>query len=95
MNELRDIERQQAQIRKITIGPDPKAGMTYELNGVAKKGEYIISYIGLSEYDNAVFNKRLYQVFVKVNGRKSQKDYIWKDFDNVPCSVEYVIPDED
>lgn len=91
----RDIDRQQAQIRKITVGIDPKNGLAYELNGLANKEKYTITHLGVSEYDNAVFNKTVYHVFIKVNGRKSDKEHIWKAFDNVPCSVEFVIPNED
>lgn len=95
MNESRDIDRHNAEVRKITVGTDPKNGLTYEVGSKANKEQYTISHIGLSEYDNAVYNKRVYQVFITVNGRKSRTEHIWKDFDGVPCSTEYKIPDED
>ena len=70
-------------IRKIVIGPNPKAAMAYYVGMKAGAGKGVL----IEEDDRAMFkhNIRRYNIYTQA----TESAYLWKTVENTPVIVEY------
>ena len=70
-------------IRKIVIGPNPKAGMAYYIGMRAGSGE--VSAIILD--DELLYKKSIkrYLVYIERDG----SSMLWKSVEDMPCLIEF------
>ena len=79
-------------IRKISIG-DIKEGITYKVGQEMMGGRILIESIVKDVESLLRFGINKYDIFVSKSG--SDHARLWKSFENMSCSVEYDIEEQD
>ena len=79
-------------IRKITMGTDPKDGMAIEVGKTHHTPEGLIKIVAIVRNEESYYfwGDIIYQVFAQKIGEKTT--FIWKHIEGIPVVVESFIP---
>jgi hypothetical protein len=81
------------RIKKITIGPDLKDGMSFVVGGPKRSTGFEISRIVRNEDNRFILGDVIYVVYAFRKEDPNKEEFVWKTFERVPITTEYFFPE--